>query len=207
MGLFAVTPARAQRLELVGSVDGAIEYVTAAPSGKFTAPSDDQPRTLSGKAVRGDYGPLTFMSVGAELSIGYGSWIFSVLGARVGGAIGPYSAALRSVDGSPVRLRPWSAWHADVTGLGLRYRKNLRRWSVGAGFTLGAGFLIVPADVGYGAESIPGNVMTPTWMLRGSVEGCRRLDPVTRVCVAFMPYIHQYKWFDGGALALRWEVG
>ena len=205
---FVADSGRAARLELAASVDVGVEHLTAAPDGNFIASdSESQPRSVASKTVRGGYGPLTFTSLGGDVSATYGNWVFSLLGGRFGGAIGPYSPGLRSVDGSPVRVRPWSAWHADVSAFGLRYRKTLRRWSVGVGVALGASILVVPADAGYGAESIPGNVLTPTWTLRGSIEGCRRMDPSTRACLVFTPYVHQYRWFDGGAIALRWEVG
>jgi len=200
--------AHAGRLRLDLSVDVGLEYMTTAPKSTFTkAPDETMPRPVAGKDVRGDYGPLTFLSVGGSMGVEWKQrYWFSLLGMRIGGAIGPYAPVLRSIDGSPTELRPARAWHVDLDALGFRVRENVRRWSFGAGVTMGATILVTPATVGIGAEAYDGNALAATFFVRGHLEVCRRVDPTARACLVVSPFVRQFRWFDGGALSLRWEV-
>lgn len=200
--------AHAARVTLDASVDGSVEYVTSAPKGTFTSsPTEGLPRPVAGREVRGGYGPLTFLAVGANLGVVVDRryWI-SLLGMRIGGAIGPYAPVLRAADGSPAELRPARAWHVDVDAIGFRVRHDVRRWGFGAGFAFGASILVVPTTVGIGADGYDGNTLGVSPFLRAHVEVCRRVDPVARACLVVSPFIRQYQWFDGGSVALRWEV-
>ncbi|MBL8717816.1 MAG: hypothetical protein JNL79_17675 [Myxococcales bacterium] len=200
--------AHAGRLQLDLSVDVGLEHMTTAPKSTFTmSEAEGMPRSVAGKDLRGGYGALTFLSVGGSMGVVWKQrYWFSLLGMRIGGAVGPYSPVLRSVDGSPAELRPARAWHVDVDAVGFRVRENVRRWSFGAGMTFGATILVTPATVGIGADAYEGSALAATFFLRGHLEVCRRVDPVARACLVVSPFVHQFRWFDGGALALRWEV-
>lgn len=200
--------AHATRVTLDASVDGALEHVTQTPKGTFTSSDvEGSPRSVAGHEVRGGYGGLTFLAVGANLGVVVDRryWI-SLLGMRIGGAIGPYAPALRSAAGSPAELRPARAFHVDVDAIGFRVRHDVRRWGFGAGFSFGASILVVPTTVGIGADAYEGNTLTASPFLRAHVEVCRRVDPVARTCLVVSPFIRQFQWFDGGSVALRWEV-
>jgi hypothetical protein len=46
-----------------------------------------------------------------------------------------------------------------------------------------------------------------TFLAQAEVEGCRRLDPETRLCIQVVPRIYEHSFMNGLTIGLRMEWG
>jgi hypothetical protein len=91
---------------------------------------------------------------------------------------------------------------------GIGVRLTARRWMLGASvraYVVGLGMdATVAAGGGSSDLSIPSRIGLGA---RADVEGCRRLDPMNRLCVFVAPTIYEFGLVNGGSAGLRWELG
>jgi hypothetical protein len=134
-------------------------------------------------------------------------WQFPLVGAAIYGAVGSFDPVITSFDGSIVRVRPWTAIRPEILLPGVGYRFKHRRNMVAFALRTGASFLQMGASIASGADPVPLDLAAGTFMLQLEVEACRRLDPVTRVCVHAAPRIYDYEFASGGIIGIRMEWG
>jgi len=210
---FAVTlglshEARAERgTGLDGSFAGQADWMPYVPtlSVPTTATSS---RTIEGGTLP-SAGSLYFAGLAVDSSFVYRARLvvplFGISGAL---AVGDSAALRSSVDGSIAEERPWTAFRIECLLPGIGVRFTARRWSVGAsirGYVVGVG---MDATVASGGGS--SDLSRPSRFglgARADVEGCRRLDPVDRICAFVAPSLYEFGFVNGGTAGLRWEFG
>ena len=134
-------------------------------------------------------------------------WTVPIVGVGVYGAIGNYPTVVTSIDGSIAHVRPWSAYEIDVLLPGFGYRLKRRRFMFSASLRTGASALHLGGSVAGGAYEQPISLNGISPMLQAELEACRRLDPVTRVCLQIAPRIYDFGIMNGATLGLRVEWG
>jgi hypothetical protein len=134
-------------------------------------------------------------------------WSIPLLGGGVYGAVGPHDGILTTLDGSMVRLRPWTTVRADMLLPGVAYRLKKRRWMFTFGGRIGVGYTSLKGSVASAAEVDELDIEKATVFLQSEIEACRRLDPTTRLCVQVAPRLYDYQLLNGGTLSLRIEWG
>jgi hypothetical protein len=134
-------------------------------------------------------------------------WIFPVLGFAGYGAVGSYDAVITSTDGSIARVRPWSAYEVDVLLPGIGYRVKKRRFLFTAALRSGVVWLAASGSVAGGTESTAISLAGVSPLVQAEIEACRRLDPVTRVCLQVAPRIYDFGFMNGATFGLRVEWG
>jgi hypothetical protein len=135
------------------------------------------------------------------------SWVFPMLGLAVHGAAFSSPRVIGSVDGSIVEQRSWTAFDVDGLLPGVGYRWTERRWMFGATIRTGVSGAELIASVASGRQTVDHELVKVSFLLRAELEGCRRIDPVERVCLSVAPTIYQFGFGNGGVVGLRWEVG
>jgi hypothetical protein len=196
--------ARDAQLELGGALAGYGTLVRAMPVTSLSAP--DAARNL-----RGDFpsvGHLTFAGASGELTIAVDKrWFFPTAGLGFAVAVGQSPRVVSSVDGSIVAQRPWTAYMGDVLLPGIGYRVKDGRWMFSASVRTGISFTGVSGSVASGADESDATGTAASFLVRAELAGCRRLDPVERICVAVSPSVYQFGFGNSIALGLRWEFG
>ena len=134
-------------------------------------------------------------------------WVVPMLGAAAYHAAGTYDAVITSRDGSIVRARPWTTFSADILLPGLGYRVKKRRWMFGAALRTGVSWLAMEGVMASGAEADPIELSASTFFVQAELEGCRRLDPTTRVCLLAAPRVYDHQLMNGALFGLRVEWG
>ena len=134
-------------------------------------------------------------------------WMIHGFGVGLWGAVGSYPAIVTGVDGSIARARPWTMFDVDLTLPGVGYRVKRRRWMFGAGIRTGVSIMHVGASIAAGGGAQETSLTGVSAMLQAELEACRRLDPVTRVCLHVAPRIFDFGILNGGTLGLRMEWG
>ena len=134
-------------------------------------------------------------------------WIVPGFGVGAYGAIGSYPTIATSVDGSIARVRPWSTVELEILLPGVGYRMKRRRFMVSASLRTGISSLHVGGSVAGGADEQPLRLSGVSPMVQAEIEGCRRLDPVTRVCLQVAPRIYDFGIMNGATFGLRVEWG
>ena len=134
-------------------------------------------------------------------------WKVPILGATAWWTLGDYARQVSSDDGSIATLRPWTTSRMDVLLPGIGRRFKYRREMVSFAVRTGVSYTKMDGTVAAGPDTRSLDLMKVTPLLQAEIEGCRRLDPTTRVCLWVAPRIYEYGWFNGIAIGLRMEWG
>jgi hypothetical protein len=201
-------PARAERgTGLDGSLGGQSDWMPYVPT--LSVPTTE----TSSRTVRGgtlpSIGSLYFAGLQIDSSFVYrGRLVVPLLGVSGALAVGNSPAVLSSFDGSIAEERPWTAYRLECLLPGLGVRFTARRWTLGASiraYVVGFGMdATIAAGGGSSDLSMPSRFGLGA---RADVEGCRRLDPMNRICAFIAPSIYEFGLFNGGSAGLRWELG
>ncbi|MBS2015081.1 MAG: hypothetical protein JST00_19480 [Deltaproteobacteria bacterium] len=152
----------------------------------------------------------SLFGVGAFLDLGLtidDRLVVPLLGAGFYGMVGSYDAVITSVDGSIAQVRPWTTFRLDVPGPGIGYRVKKRRWMFGALARLGLSYMEVGGSIAGATEWNPVTLKAVTPLIQVEVEACRRLDPVTRMCLNVAPRVYDGEFMNGAIFGLRMEWG
>jgi hypothetical protein len=122
-------------------------------------------------------------------------------------AAGPYDTLVTHADGSVARVHPWTAWRVDILLPGVGVRHKHRRLMLAASVRTGASFLRMGGRIASGASSVPAELVSASFLVQAELEACRRLDPMTRVCVFFAPKVYQFAIANGASAGVRMEWG
>jgi len=134
-------------------------------------------------------------------------WIVPVLGFAGYGAIGSYDTVVTSIDGSIARVHPWTSYQVDVLLPGIGYRVKRRRFMFAATIRSGFSYFGASGVVSGGALSTPFSASDFSPLVQAELEACRRLDPLTRVCLHVAPRIYDFGFLNGATFGLRVEWG
>ena len=153
-------------------------------------------------------GSLTWMGAGFELGMTVDDRIV-VPGVGVAGyaAVGSYDTVITAADGSIARVNPWTAYRIDVLLPGIGYRTKHRRYMFEASLRTGVSAMYMAGSIAGGAGESSTSLSAYSGVLQAELEACRRLDPVTRVCVQIAPRIYDFGFMNGASLGLRVEWG
>lgn len=134
-------------------------------------------------------------------------WKVPLIGAGLYANVGERDAVVSSLDGSAVRLRPWTAVRGDVLlpGVGRRWKQRRNMW--GIALRTGASFVRMRGTVAAGTETYSLDLMRATFVVQMDVEWCRRLDPTLRVCAQVSPRVYDHEALNGITGGLRFEWG
>ncbi|MBX3227298.1 MAG: hypothetical protein KIT84_34820 [Labilithrix sp.] len=164
-----------------------------------------------------DVGENSIKSRGARALVGFqldvdivldDRWKIPTLGGNFFWAVGSYPTTVTSLDGSIARTRDWTTRRADFLLPGIGRRWKHRRYMFEAALRTGVSFISVDGSVAAGSEVHElENTLTMTFLVQAELEGCRRLDPTTRVCLQVIPRLYEHSWLNGGMVGLRFEWG
>ena len=201
----AATPARADvDFQLAGTAGAAwTRSLPALPTPSVTTAAREVPES---RVPIG--GSLTWVGAGFELGMTIDDHIvipgFGIAGY---GAVGSYDAIVTAADGSIARVRPWSAYRLDVLMPGIGYRVKHRRFMFEASLRTGISAMYMGGSIAGGASESETKLSAFSGVLQAELEACRRLDPVTRLCVQVAPRIYDFGFMNGATLGLRVEWG
>ena len=134
-------------------------------------------------------------------------YVLPLFGVSLYGAIGSYDRIRTGLDGSIASVRPWTAFTADILLPGFGYRAKHRRWMFSATARLGASVITESGSVAAGTEVTDLSLTAGTFAVFGELEACRRLDPLSRVCLMVAPRILGFGFMNGGTIGIRMELG
>lgn len=164
-------------------------------------------RSIRGSDVRTHGGLGMFgMGLDTELTID-DRWKVPLLGGDMWWAMGDYDREVTSLDGSIAYARPWTTFRGDLLLPGLGRRFKYRREMVGIAIRTGYTWMKMDGSVASGVDTKAINLGSSSFLLQAEIEGCRRLDPSTRVCLSVAPRLYEYKWLNGVNFGLRVEWG
>ena len=166
-------------------------------SARSLRPSDVA--TRGGMTMAGGYGDIVLVADDR--------WAVPLLGLGLYTAVGPYDEVATSLDGSIASMRPWTQWRADVLLPGFGLRMKHRRLLLAAKLRTGVDLVFAQGSVASGAERVDFTATGASFLLVGEIEGCRRLDPVTRVCLTLAPRLYDFGVLTGATLGIRLAVG
>jgi hypothetical protein len=153
-------------------------------------------------------GSLTWAGAGFDLGMSVDDHIvIPGFGLAGYGAVGSYDTIVTAADGSIARVRPWSAYRLDVLLPGLGYRTKHRRFMFEVSLRTGVSGMYMGGSIAGGAAESSTSLSAYSPVLQAEIEACRRLDPVTRVCVQLAPRIYDFGFMNGATLGLRVEWG
>ncbi|MBX3209101.1 MAG: hypothetical protein KF764_28975 [Labilithrix sp.] len=190
--------------QLGTSVSGA--WVRRAPD--FTSKAvTTSARELGAKTARAG-SSLAMIGFGGDVELTIDDrWKVPLFGGNFHWAVGEYDAAITSLDGSIARLRPWTVIRGDflLPGIGRRWKHRRNMWAaaVRSGFSVAG----MAGSVAAGAETVPLELTAQTFLLQLELEGCRRLDPSTRVCLQVVPRLYDHQLLNGLTFGIRMEWG
>jgi hypothetical protein len=130
-----------------------------------------------------------------------------LLGAGFYGAVGSYDTVVSSADGSIVHAHPWTTYDADLLLPGIGYRMKRRRFMFVASLRTGVSAMFMSGSVAGGRGETLVSLSGVSGLLQAELEACRRLDPMTRLCVQVAPRIYDFGFMNGATLGLRVEWG
>jgi hypothetical protein len=192
---------------LDGSLGGQVDWMPYAPTLSVPATATSV-RTIEGGTLP-SVGSLWFAGAQVDSSFVYrGRLVVPLLGISGALAAGTSAAVVSSLDGSIAEQRPWTAFRIECLLPGVGVRFTSRRWTAGASvraFVVGLGMdASVAVGAGSSALSMPSRFGLGA---RAELEGCRRLDPVNRVCAFAGASLYEFAPVNGGSAGLRWELG
>jgi hypothetical protein len=204
----AARPAAAEKgTGIGGSFGGQFEWMPYVPS--LGVPTTSTPvRTIEGGTLPPS-GSLFFAGAQADSSLVVRSrLVVPLVGISGALAAGNSSAVVTTLDGSIAEVRPWTAYRVECLLPGIGVRLTRRRWTVSAwarGYVVGVGMGASIATAGGSSDlSSPSRFGLA---VRAELEGCRRLDPLNRLCMFVAPALYEFGPFNGGSAGLRWELG
>ena len=133
--------------------------------------------------------------------------VIPVFGLAAYAALGSYDTVITSADGSIATVRPWTAYRLDALLPGIGYRVTQRRWMFQADIRTGVSVMLMEGTIAGGSSETETPLTAISGVLVAELEACRRLDPVTRVCLQLAPRIYDFGFMNGGTLGLRVEWG
>jgi hypothetical protein len=151
---------------------------------------------------------LAMLGLGADVELTLDDrWKVPLVGGNVAWAVGSYDSLVTSVDGSIASVRPWSTFRGDflMPGVGRRWKHRRNMWA--ATVRTGVSILTMGGSVAAGAGSVDLDLKAATFLVQLELEGCRRLDPTTRVCLQIVPRIYEHELLNGLTVGLRMEWG
>lgn len=152
--------------------------------------------------------PLAMLGVGLDLDLTIDDrWRIPLIGGQVWWPVGSYDASVTSIDGSIARLRPWTTFRADalLPGIGRRFKHRRFMWA--ATIRGGISFAAMDGDVAAAGTTEKLELSAATFLVQAELEGCRRLDPTTRVCLVVTPRLYEYELLNGITFGIRMEWG
>ena len=153
-------------------------------------------------------GALTWAGAGFELGASVDDRIVVPgIGIAAYGAVGSYDTIITSADGSIARVHPWTAYRLDILLPGIGYRWKHRRFMIQTSLRTGVSAMFMDGSIAGGASDAATSLSGFSAVLEVQLEACRRLDPVTRVCLQVAPRIYDFGFMNGGTLGLRVEWG
>jgi hypothetical protein len=199
------TTARADvALQLTASMQGGWFRTTPAFSvdGLTTSTRQMRPGTLRSKSSLGMLG----FGLGSDLILD-DRWTIPLFGFGMAWAVGPYDDRLTSWDGSIAKLSPWSTMRFDFLFPGIGRRGKYRRFQWGAAVRSGIAYVRMDASVAAGDRFVPLSLGNAAFSVQAEVEGCRRLDPGSRICLQVAPRLYEQGLLPGFMVSLRAEWG
>ena len=149
-------------------------------------------------------------ALGASFDLGMtvdDRWIIPTLGMGAYGAVGSYDTIVTSADGSIAHARPWTTYELDLLLPGVGYRMKQRRFMFSASVRTGVTYLHANGSVAGGGGDTLTSLSDTSFLVQAELEACRRLDPVTRVCLQVAPRIYDFGFMNGATFGLRVEWG
>ena len=199
------TSARAD-IDFQVSATAGVSWLRSMPSLKNPSTTTAARVVPEGKIPFG----TSFTGVGAMFDMGISTddrWTIPLLGFGGYGAVGSYDGLVTSADGSIARLRPWSTYEIDILLPGLGYRMKRRRFMFSATLRTGFAYVATGGSIAGGESYVPITATATTAIFQAEVEACRRLDPLTRVCLHVAPRIYEFGFLNGATFGLRVEWG
>ena len=119
--------------------------------------------------------------------------------------VGSYPTVYGTSDGRVIAVHPWESSQIEMLFGGIGVRGKHRRWAWGVSGQpgLSASHVEVQRPDEDGARRMLGLHV----LVRATAEGCRRLDPETRVCLFGGPNAYLDGWLNGGVMGVRLEYG
>jgi hypothetical protein len=71
----------------------------------------------------------------------------------------------------------------------------------------GISAMYMGGSIAGGTSDVATSLSAYSGVLEVQLEACRRLDPVTRICLQAAPRIYDFGFMNGGTLGLRVEWG
>jgi hypothetical protein len=175
---------------------------------KITEPAPDTTRVYApGARLALPRANFSLIHAGSSFVIG-DRWVIPIFQTSFGGVAGPTPTAAGTFDGDPARVNLRGAFRSDVGILGFGVRGNHRRWSGGI---RAVPTVVIVANVRATVPDGPGTVdltmNTVYFGIRAEFEGCRRLDPRTRLCVVGAPSLFDGRPFNGFTFGFRMDLG
>lgn len=165
-------------------------------------------RTLHAQDVAAGGGSVTALGGSFDVSVVLDDhWLLPGFGFGAYAAIGTYPSVLTSVDGSVARVRPWTMVELDLLGPGIGYRIKKRRFMFSGTLRAGLSMLRVGSSIASGADAQEEALTRFSPLVQAELEACRRVDPVTRVCLQIAPRLYNFGGLNGATFGLRVEWG
>ena len=153
-------------------------------------------------------GALTAVGVGVDLGVTVDDrWIIPAVGIAGYGAVGSYDTIVTSADGSIARVRPWTTYEIDALLPGIGLRMKQRRFMFSASIRSGVSYMHSSGSVSGAAHSALMSLSGTSLLVQAEIEACRRLDPMTRMCLQVSPRIYDFGFVSGATFGLRVEWG
>lgn len=121
--------------------------------------------------------------------------------------VGDHAPVRSAVDGSIATVQPWRMFAIDVLGPGLGLRTIERRYFFEATVRVAMLYMGGKAEIAAGREAVEVDVQAVAFGARAELSACRRLDPVSRVCLSLAPRLFEVRALNGASLSLTWAWG
>lgn len=172
-----------------------------------TQPISTEAREIGESRLRTGRG-LAMLGFGADIELTIDDrWKVPLVGGNAMWAVGSYDTTVTSLDGSIASVRPWTTFRGDflMPGIGRRWKHRRNMWA--ASVRSGVSILTMGGAVAAGAGNVDLDLSTATFLVQVELEGCRRLDPTTRICLQVVPRLYEHELLNGVTFGLRMEWG
>jgi hypothetical protein len=193
-----------------------VDFQTSVTAGAAWMPSLPALKSASTMTAAREVPESSVKTGGALVSAGGGldlaavvddHYVIPALGFAAYGAVGSYPTIVTSADGSIARASPWTTYQVDALLPGIGYRMKRRRFMFGASIRTGFSWMHMSGAIAGGTEDTLVSLSGTSLLVQVELEACRRLDPVTRVCLQVAPRIYDFGFMNGATLGLRVEWG
>lgn len=130
-----------------------------------------------------------------------------LLGGGLYWAFPSYDTQITSYEGSIARVRPWTLGRAELLLPGIGQRWKYRRNMFAATVRTGVIGTTVEGTIVSGRETDALDMHAVSFLVQAELEGCRRLDPTTRVCLQVVPRVYDHELLNGVIFGVRMEWG